>query len=71
MSDFRRAVLDRIRTLKTEEDMVYFVTQLIVRLDRAEQLRAAVEALPEPTLGLRGGVNRKAVLAPIDKYIVL
>lgn len=26
-------------------------------------LRAAVEALPEPTLGLKGGVNRAAVLA--------
>lgn len=28
-----------------------------------ETLRAAVEALPEPTLGLKGGVSRAAVLA--------
>jgi hypothetical protein len=32
-----------------------------------EELRREIEALPEPTLGLKGGVNRAAVLAAIDR----
>jgi hypothetical protein len=32
-------------------------------------LRAEVEGLREPTLGLKGGVNRSAVLAAIDRAL--
>ena len=35
----------------------------------AAQLRTAIEALPEPTLGKKGGVERAEVLRLIDEYL--
>lgn len=34
-----------------------------------DDLRDAIERMPEPTLGLKGGVNRADLLLLLDKYV--
>jgi hypothetical protein len=70
MSEFRQKVAAKLAAAEGPEEFAETISQLIVRIERAAELRAAVEVLPEPTLGKKGGISREAVLALIDEFIV-
>lgn len=68
--DISELALEAVMTLREDYRAALDETEQAVREARAHliaELRESVEGLPQPTLGLAGGVSRAAVLSLIEK----